>query len=279
MNVAATRSRPIHRAYLVAGLAATALYFALPWESFAQTLVYAAIGASAAAISILGARIHRPSLRLPWYLFAAGLLAFSIGDVFFNLYSFVWHRDPPVPSIADVFYLAGYPLLTAGLIMLVRCLRAEERRRGRLDAAMVVAAFGLCQWIFLMQDGVRSGSLGERLVAFSYPAMDIVLLAALVVFAMTPTWRTVAYRYLAASMVLLIFADEVYGLSPATYAQATWLDSAWLLSYVLWGVAALHPSMRELSEPAVSPGPRVSPLRLALLAGALATAPAGLLIP
>src|SRR5207249_7848810 len=101
MNVAATRSRPIHRAYLVAGLAATALYFALPWNSFAQTLVYDAIGASAAAVSILGARIHRPSLRLPWYLFGAGLLAFSVGDVFFNLYSFVWHRDPPVPSIAD----------------------------------------------------------------------------------------------------------------------------------------------------------------------------------
>src|SRR5438874_1692610 len=278
MNVAATRSRPIHRAYLVTGLAATALYFALPWNSFAQTLVYDAIGASAAAASFLGARIHRPSLRLPWYLFGAGLLAFSLGDVLFNLYSFVWHRDPPVPSIADVFYLAGYPLLTAGLIMLVRCLRSEERRRGRLDAAMVVAAFALCQWIFLMQDRVSTGSIGERLVAFSYPAMDIVLLAALVFFAMTPTWRTVAYRYLAGSMVLLIFADEVYGLSPGTYAQATWLDAAWLLSYVLWGVAALDPSMRELSEPAGSGAPRVSPLRLGLLGAALATAPAVLLI-
>src|SRR5438477_1348408 len=279
MNVAATRSHhPLHCAYLAVGLAATARYFALPWNSFAQTLVYDAIGASAAAASVLGARIHRPSLRRPGYLFGSGLLAFSVGDVLFNLYPFVWHRDPPVPSIADVFYLAGYPLLTAGLIMLVRCLRAEERRRGRLDAAMVVTAFALCQWIFLMQDRVRTGSLGERLVAFSYPAMDIVLLAALVFFAMTPTRRTVAYRYLAASMVLLIFADEVYGLSPATYAQATWLDSAWLLSYVLWGVAALHPSMRDLSEPAGAGAPRVSPLRLALLAVALATAPAVLLI-
>jgi signal transduction histidine kinase len=278
MIVAAIRSPSIQRVYFAAGLAATALYFALPWGSFGQTLVYDAIGASAAAASFLGARLHRPSLRLPWYLFGAGLLAFSLGDVLFNLYAFVWHSDPPVPSVADVFYLAGYPLLTAGLIMLVRCLRSDERRRGRLDAAMVVAAFALCQWIFLMQDRVRTGSVGERLVAFSYPAMDIVLLAALVFFAMTPTWRTLAYRYLAASMVLLIFADELYGVSPATYAQTTWLDSAWLLSYVLWGVAALHPSMRELSKPAASPGPRVSPLRLGLLAGALATAPAVLVI-
>ncbi len=279
MNAAAAlRSSPIARAYLVAGLAATALYFALPWGSFAQTLVYDAIAASSAVAVVLGARLYRPSLRLPWYLFGAGLLAFAAGDVIFNLYAFVWHRDPPVPSVADVFYLAGYPFLTLGLVLLVRSLQSDERRKGRLDAAMLIAAFCLCQWVFLLHDRVREGSVAERVVAFSYPAMDIVLLAALVFFALTPTWRTVAYRYLAASMVLLIVADELYGLSPATYATASWLDSGWLLSYVLWGVAALHPSMRELSEPAASRGPRLSRGRFAMLAAALATAPVVLVI-
>ena len=278
MNAAAPLNNSISRAYLVAGVAATALYFALPWGIFGQTLVYDAIGASAAAASIAGARLFRPSLRLPWYLFGAGLFAFSLGEVLFNLYAFVWHRDPPVPSVADVFYLAGYPFLTAGLILLVRCLRSDERRSGRVDAAMLIGAFALCQWIFLMQDRAGRGSLAERVVALAYPAMDVVLLAAVVFFALTPTWRTVAYRYLVASIVLLLFADEVYGLSPGTYAQATWLDAAWLLSYVLWGVAALQPSMRELSEPAHGGGPRVSTHRLAMLAIALATAPAVLLI-
>src|SRR5438034_4278167 len=262
----------VARAYLLAGLAAIAVYFTLPWNSFAQTLVYDAIGASAAAASVAGARLFRPSLRLPWYLFAAGLLAFSVGDVLFNLYAFVWHRDVPVPSAADVFYLAGYPFLTAGLILLVRCLRREERRGGGIDAAMLIVAFALCQWVFIMQDRLHAGSIGERVVALSYPAMDVLLLAALVFFALTPTWRTVSYRYLAASIVLLLFADELYGLSPETYANASWLDAFWLLSYVLWGVAALHPSMRELSKPARSGGPRVSTRRFALLAGALAGA-------
>src|SRR5919198_504466 len=278
MNVAAVRSPAIHRIYLLAGLAAVAVYYVLPWDSFAQTIVYDAIGASAAAASIAGAQLFRPSLRLPWYLFGAGLLAFSVGDVLFNLYDFVWHRDPPVPSVADVFYLAGYPFLTLGLVLLVRCLASGERRRGRIDAAMLIAAFALCQWIFLMQDRLQHGSVAERVVAFSYPAMDIVLLAALVFFLLTPTSRSVAYRFLAASVLLLIFADEVYGVSPATYANASWLDAGWLLSYVLWGVAALHPSMRELSEPALAGRPRVSTRRFALLAVALATAPAVLLV-
>src|SRR5919198_6162247 len=133
MKVAADRSHSrIARAYLVAGLGATALYFLLPWDSFVQTLVYDAIGASAAAASVAGALLFRPSLRLPWFLFGAGLLAFSIGDVLFNVYAFVWHREPPVPSIADGFYLAGYPFLTAGLILLVRSLKREGGRNGRV---------------------------------------------------------------------------------------------------------------------------------------------------
>jgi signal transduction histidine kinase len=268
----------VSSAYLVAGLAATALYFALPWDSFAQTLVYDAIGASAAAACVAGARLFQPSLRLPWYLFGAGLLAFSVGDVLFNLYAFVWDTDPPVPSIADVFYLAGYPFLTAGLVLLVRSLRAQERRGGRIDAAMVISAFALCQWVFVMKDRAGAGSLVERLVALSYPAMDVVLLSALVFFALTPTWRAVAYRYLVTSVVLLIVADEIYGLAPATYAQTTWLDAAWLLSYVLWGTAALHPSMRDLSAPASSGRPRVTTVRVAMLASALAAAPLILLI-
>src|SRR5437867_12470889 len=181
----------VSRAYLLAGLGAVALYFALPWNSFAQTLVYDAIGASAAAASVAGARLFRPSLRLPWCLFAAGLLAFSGGDVFVDLYAFVWHSEPPVPSVADIFYLAGYPFLTAGLVLLVRCLRREERRGGGIDAAMLIVAFALCQWVFIMQERVHSGSIGQRVVALSYPAMDVLLLAALVFFALTPTSRTV----------------------------------------------------------------------------------------
>jgi signal transduction histidine kinase len=280
MNTAAgLRSHPLAWIYLLVGVAATGLYFALPWDSFAQALVYDGIGASAAVAVAFGARIHSPSLRLPWYLFAAGMFAFTVGDILFNLYDQVWDREPPVPSVADIFYLAGYPFLTAGLVLLVLRLRSEERRAGRIDATLLIVAFALCQWIFVMDHLVRdSGSLAEKVVALSYPAMDVVLLAGLVFLALTRAWRTVSYRYLTASILLLLVADEIYGLAPELYTNATWLDAGWLLSYVFWGVAALHPSMRTLSQPSRSRGPRLSTLRLAVLGAALATAPATLVI-
>jgi signal transduction histidine kinase len=274
VNAAGLRTLPLARVYLVAGLLATGLYFVLPWNSFPQELVYDAIGACSAIVVVLGARINRPRQMLSWYLFGAGLLAFSIGDVVFNLYAEVWHRDPPVPSVADIFYLAGYPFLAAGLIALVLQVRRRDRRFGLLDAALLTVSFALCQWVFVMRGVAQgSGSGVERAVALSYPGMDVVLLAALVFFALTPAWRTAAYRYLALSLVGMLFADELYGLSPGSYAGASWLDAFWLLSYILWAVAALDPSMRALSEPASSSTPGLTRSRLLVLGAALATAP------
>ena len=275
MNAAGLRRLPLARVYLVAGLLATGLYFVLPWNSFPQEFLYDGIGAVSALVVVLGARINRPKQMLPWYLFGAGLLAFSLGDVVFNLYEEVWHRDPPVPSVADVFYLAGYPLITAGLVVFVLRIRREDRRFGLLDAALLAVSFSLCQWVFVMRGVVQgSGSGIERAVALSYPAMDILLLAALAFFALTPAWRTVAYRYLAVSIVLMLFADEVYGVSPDRYSGASWLDAGRMLSYVLWAVAALSPSMRSLSEVPKTRTPGLTRSRLLVLGAALGTGPA-----
>jgi signal transduction histidine kinase len=266
-------------AYLVAGLAATGTYFLLPWNGLAQGFVYDGIGASSAVAVAVGTLRYRPAQRLPWYLFAAGLLAFAVGDTIFNLYDKVWHREPPVPSVADVFYLSGYPFLAVGLALLIRQLEPARRLAGLIDAAIFSVAFALVQWVFLIDDLVHgSGSAAAKAVALSYPAMDVVLLGALAIFFLTPAWRTVSYRYLAGSIVLLLVADEVYGTSPSTYADTTWLDTGWLLSYVLWGVAALHPTMTALAEPRAQRMPRLHSVRIAFLAAGLLTAPAVLVI-
>ena len=265
--------------YLVAGLVATVTYFLLPWNSLGQGLVYDGIGVSAAAAVVAGTVLHRPAQRLPWYLFGVGLLAFAVGDTIFNLYDKVWDRVPPLPSAADVFYLGAYPFLAAGLWLLIRRFEPGQRYAGLIDAAIFSVAFALVQWVFVIDDIVHgTGSAASKGVTLSYPAMDVVLLAALAIFFLTPAWRSVAYRYLAASIVLLLIADEVYVTAPDRYADTTWLDTGWLLSYVLWGVAALHPTMTALSQQRTRRQPRLHAIRLLFLAAALLTAPAVLVI-
>ena len=63
----------------------------------------------------VGARANLPpGERLPWNLFALGLLGQVAGDAIFAVYEIQLNREPPSPSVADVFYLAGYPLLALG---------------------------------------------------------------------------------------------------------------------------------------------------------------------
>jgi signal transduction histidine kinase len=267
------------RIYLTAGLAAIGLYFLLPWNSPAQSFVYDAIAASSAVAIVVGVRIRRPQLSVVWYLLATGQLAFAVGDVIFNLYAWVWHTDPPIPSVADLFYLAGYPFLTAGLFILVFRMRSDDRRVGLIDASLLTVAFGICQWVFVMRPLIDSSDRWtNKAVALSYPAMDVLLLAALVFLALTPLRRLPAYWLLTTSVVLLIVADELYALSPDSYAGTSYLDTCWLLSYVLWGVAALTPSMRELTKPRSTRAPSLTNVRLVVLGAAVTTAPVVLVV-
>jgi hypothetical protein len=70
-------------------------------------------------------------------------------------------------------------------------------------------------------------------------------------------------------------ADTLYGLS---LLNGGWqvggpVDAAWILYYLALGLAALHPSMVSLSEPAPV-NPRLTRTHLGLLAGASLMAPA-----
>lgn len=279
MTASSLRKTPLAQLYFAVGLVAIGVYFLLPWNSPGQSALYDLVGISSAVAILVGTRRHRPALSVPWYLFAAGMLAFAVGDILFTSYARIWHHDPPVPSVADVFYLGGYPLLAIGLVLLVLRMLSKDRRIGLIDAALLTVAFGVCHWIFVMNPILASSSdQAGKLVALSYPAMDVLLLAALVFLALTPARRAVSYRYLSASVVLLLVADEVYSISPASFAGTSWLDAGWLLSYVLWGAGALSPSMRDLSEPKPMRGSRLTTMRLLILWLAIGTVPVVLIV-
>jgi hypothetical protein len=125
-------------------------------------------------------------------------------------------------------------------------------------------------------DGIvdGSGSAAHRAVDAAYPSMDVILLAGLAGFFVTAAWRTPAFLLLVTSIVALLVSDEVYGVSSNSYRSGDWTDLGWLLSYLLWAAAALHPSMVELSAPRRRrSGVRVHSARIALLTAALLSAP------
>jgi signal transduction histidine kinase len=270
----AVREFRVGAIFLAAALALTVAYFVVP-RGAAQNDINEVIGIASALAIVLGVRLNRPSFPLPWLLFAAGNLLFALGDVVFNQLS-----NPPTPSAADWFYLAGYPALAAGLVLLLIRGGGHHRTAALGEAAIVTFAFALFQWVWIV-DGILDGggSTASRAVTAAYPMMDVVLLAGLAGFFVTAAWRAPAFVLLVASVVALLVADEVYGVDVNTYKSGDWTDLGWLLSYILWGAAALHPSMKELSQPRRRRSYlRVHPVRIALLAAALLSAPFVLLV-
>jgi signal transduction histidine kinase len=260
--------------FLAGGLCLIGVYFLLP-HGEAQNDVYDAFGIAAALAIVAGVARYRPDAPLPWFLFALGNLCFGAGDIISGALN-----DPAVPSAADWVYLAGYPLIAAGLVMLLVRAGGHRRIAAIGEAVIFTAAFALVQWVFIV-DAIVSGegSAISRAVSAAYPTMDIVLLAALAGFFVTAAWRTPAFLLLVAGVIPLLVGDEIFGFTSNTYASGSYLDVTWLLSYVLWGAAALHPSMLELARPHRRGRQlRISPVRIGVLIGALLTAPAVLLI-
>ena len=84
------------------------------------------LGLSPVLAIVVGVRAAPPGVRRgPWCWFAVGFALFWLGDLYTYSYPQLLHREVPFPSLGDALYIAVYPALMAGLLLLVR---APQRR-------------------------------------------------------------------------------------------------------------------------------------------------------
>jgi diguanylate cyclase (GGDEF)-like protein/PAS domain S-box-containing protein len=253
------------------------LYYVGP--SFMRTgPVMNVIGGSAAAAILIGVRLNRPRVAIAWYLFAAGLLLFVSGDVITYNYERFFGEAAPFPSIGDALYLAVYPFLIAGLIILVRSRNPGRDRAALIDALVITIGVGVLSWVFLMAPNATNTdfTLSQKLTSIAYPLGDLLLGGMIVRLAVGRGSRTPAFYLLVGSVVALLLTDSLYAyiLVTSTYnGSGSGLDFGWQLFYLLWGAAALHPSMRSLSEPGGESVDRLQRTRLVLLSAATLMVP------
>jgi PAS domain S-box-containing protein len=256
--------------YLALGALASLAYFTVPGME-GNGLVFSLIGLSAAAAIVVGALRNRPRQLLPWMLFAAAQVSFVVGDLLY----YAFHFD--FPSVGDVFYLAVYPLLVAGLLILIRARSAGRDRGSLLDASVITVGLGLLAWVFLIEPYTQLEGLGglERLMSIAYPLMDVLLLAVAARLAMGSGTRSPSFYLIGLGIVSLLATDSVYGYIElhSGYGQGGLLDAGWLVYYLLWGTAALLPGMRQLDERSPQVRPTLTGRRLLPLAGATLIAP------
>ncbi|HEY0003088.1 MAG TPA: bifunctional diguanylate cyclase/phosphodiesterase [Actinoplanes sp.] len=274
------RNGQLWRWWLAIGVLATAAFSFVPAGTVAWSIALDAVGLAAGLAILVAVRVHRPDRPAMWYWIAAGQFAAVFGDITYGYYQFVLEQEP-YPSLADVFYLASYPLNVTGLLLLVR------RRRGTaaeiIDAAIVAVGLCLVFWVFVLHPiaADSSASILERIISTTYPAGDVLLLGLLARLVTGTAALTPSIRLLGVAVTLVLVADTGFSLVTLYWdAEAALFDVVFMLSYLGWAGAALHPSMAAATATA---GPaaevRVGPGRLLMFGACSLLAPVMLFVP
>jgi diguanylate cyclase (GGDEF)-like protein/PAS domain S-box-containing protein len=231
--------------------------------------LWAALGLSSVVATVIGVRRYRPRQPLAWYLLAAAMLCFIAGDTTHSVLTEVMHQDNPFPSLAGMLYLLAYPLFGASIFLIIRARSSSRDLPGLIDAVIITTGLGLLSWVYLIVPNLTADGLDgwQHVTSVAHPLGDVLILAMLVRLVVGGGLRIRSMQLLVTGTLGLMVADVLYGLFQL---NGSWniggpVDSGWAVFCIAWGAAALHPSMRQLSN--VVPPPSVTPsqVRIALL--------------
>ena len=179
---------------------------------------------------------------LAWRCIAAGLAMSVSANVYYTLV-ITPAADPPYPSWADVLYIAYYPWVYAGVVLLARARVRHFHPSmwldgivGGLGAAAIALATALGPLLH-----VSDGRLDAVLTNLAYPVADLLLLALLFgTHAVLGLRADRALLWLGGGLTLTMAADTAFLLqdSAGTYTEGGVLDLTWLLSVVLTAAGA-----------------------------------------
>jgi diguanylate cyclase (GGDEF)-like protein len=233
-----------------------------------------AVSTSALALLWVGLWRRRDWAGRPWVFVAAGLTCWVVGDLVWDGYALAGFVRPDV-SLADAFYLAGYPLLALGLYGMARARAGLYLREGLLDGSIFGVAAAIAAWQLLVVPTVAGTHSALTAAVWSaYPLGDVLLIAAAAWLVFTPGRRRIPTMLLLGALCVTFVADVLYSYLPLVSSyNVTQLDWLYPLTYLMIAGAALHPDSTELT----TAGPETShlhPARLVILGASLCAVPA-----
>jgi signal transduction histidine kinase len=205
-------------------------------------VLYSFVAVGSGVVLVVAAFVAHGRARIAWTLVGAGVFAWGVGEVIWVMQASL--GEIPFPGVADFFYVAGYPLIFAGVIALPYLRPGRfERIRLAIDATAGTLSLAVIMWVVYLSDVVSLGSDPlESFLNVAYPTADILLFAALMVLAMRRSEQRLDLRIalLAGAIAVSAFGDVVFSIQTASDTYVEWgrLDATWLFSYGLFALTA-----------------------------------------
>lgn len=233
---------------------------------FSATTLYSALTVLAAGLVVL--RAYRVSAdRLAWSLIAAGMAFSAAGDIVYALFV----PNGRSPSVADPVYLAYYPLVYAGLLLLMRARFKRLPIPIQLDS--LVCALTLAAVAAAVTEGPMRAATSRTpatvWMGLVYPWIDLVLLALAAGMLPILGWRN-DFRWVLLMTGLVVFAvaDVAYlfQTTAGSYRVGTLLDACWPASSLLIAMASWSASSPTAPVPRHRFSPYVTPVTTSVVA-------------
>ena len=235
-----------------------------------RVMVVVALGAAGLA-SRASRRAPDRETRRAWAWIAGAMLSQCVAEVIW-LHLERFAKDGPIATLADLAYLAFYPLLLVALrcFPFVRRTRAETARYW-LDTAIVVACGAATIWALAVDPSTLTldAGLAPLATTFGYLLGDIALLVGITTVVLRGTQPRVepAVHWIAFGLTANLIADIAfaYMVRDGAYRSGMWPDALWLSTYVFIAVAALRPPLDRPAPDDERDGPGGMLTRLPLL--------------
>lgn len=182
------------------------------------------------------------NLKIAWTLMALAFLSYALGDITWAVLELGLNQTP-FPSVADVFYLAFYPIFAMGIYLFPRnpYSRSDELKI-ILEMGIVILTVSLIFWMFLITPNISGkGDLFTGLISVIYIIADFILLFALLrlLYGKFPEKYYYQLILIGLGIIALIIADSIYSYQElqGTYISGGLLDTVWIIGFILVGLA------------------------------------------
>lgn len=217
---------------------------------FVNGTVYAVVVLAAGLACLLKARASKRE-RAAWVVITAAILVSAVTDTYWAI-AFANDPNPPFPSLADIGYLAFYPLAATGIYLLIRARARTLDWRLWMDgmiAGLGTAAVGAAI-VFEFVAERASGSALEVFVTLAYPIGDILLLALVVGIVALTRWHPGrSWALVLLGLTFLLVADITTTMQSAgtgTESAEDWVKPIFMLGAICIGAEAWQPPARAI---------------------------------
>ena len=186
---------------------------------------------------------------IAWLFITLAFSFYAIGDILWAILELGFHQNP-FPSVADVFYLTFYPFFALGIYYLPRfSFTRRENLKIFLDMGIIIITVGLLFWTFLIVPTFSSPENSfANIVSVIYIIGDFLLFFVLLRLLYSKFDEYMGpVLLLSMGVLIMIITDSIYAFQTlqGTYISGGLLDTGWILSFVLVGLAAFLQASNE----------------------------------